>query len=64
MGRQTGDMAAKVLKGEAKASEMSCEVISAASLYINTAAADQIGLAIPEEMVSEATEKFTEITVE
>ena len=64
LGRQTGDMAAKVLKGEAKASEMSCEVISAASLYINTAAADQIGLAIPEEMVSEATEKFTEITVE
>ena len=64
LGRQTGDMAAKVLKGEEKASEMSCEVISAASLYINTAAADQIGLAIPEEMVSEATEKFTEITVE
>ncbi len=64
LGRQTGAMAAKVLKGEAKASEMPFEVISQASLYVNTAAADQIGLTIPEDMIKEAAEKFEEITVE
>lgn len=64
LGRQTGAMAAKVLKGEAKASEMPFEVISQASLYLNTAAADQIGLTIPEDMINEAAEKFEEITVE
>ena len=58
LGRQTGAMAAKVLKGEAKASEMPFEVISGASLYLNTAAADKIGLEIPEEMKNEAAEIF------
>ncbi len=58
LGRQTGAMAAKVLKGEAKASEMPFEVISEASLYLNTAAAEKIGLTIPEEMKSEAAEIF------
>ncbi len=58
LGRQTGAMAAKVLKGEAKASEMPFEVISGASLYLNTAAAEKIGLAIPEEMKNEAAEIF------
>ena len=35
LGKQTGKMAAKVLKGEAKASELNFEVISEPSLYVN-----------------------------
>ena len=64
LGKQTGAMAAKVLKGEAQASEMNYEVISEASLYVNTAAADKIGLALDEDFVNGAYEKFDEIIVE
>lgn len=64
LGKQTGAMAAKVLKGEAKASEMNFEVITEASLYVNTAAADKIGLALDEDFVNGAYEKFDEIVVE
>jgi len=42
LGKQTGKMAAKVLKGEAKASELNFEVISEPSLYVNFAAAEKI----------------------
>lgn len=48
LGKQTGRMAAKVLKGEAKASDMNYEVISEPSLYVNTAAAQKIGLTLPD----------------
>lgn len=64
LGKQTGAMAAKVLKGEAKAADMPFEVITQASLYVNTAAAEKINLEIPEDMVNRAAEKFDEIVVE
>lgn len=64
LGKQTGLMAAKVLKGEAKASEMNFEVISEPSLYVNTAAADKIGLALPEGFARSAYQLFEEIVVE
>lgn len=64
LGKQTGAMAARVLSGEAEASSMNFEVITEASLYVNTAAADKIGLALDEEFVAGAYEKFDEIVVE
>ena len=64
LGKQTGRMAAKVLKGEAKASEMNYEVISEPSLYVNTAAADKVSLALDDDFVASAYEKFDEIIVE
>lgn len=64
LGKQTGAMAAKVLKKEAKASDMKFEVISEASLYVNTAAADKIGMKLEEEFVNSAAEKFDMIAVE
>lgn len=64
LGKQTGRMAAKVLKGEAKASEMNYEVITEPSLYVNTAAADKISLELPDDFVASAYEKFEEIIVE
>lgn len=62
LGKQTGRMAAKVLKGEAKASELSFEVIEEASFYGNTAVADQLGITLPEELTASAKEMFDSIS--
>lgn len=61
LGVQTGKMAAKVLKGETKAGEMKFEVIEEAAFYGNTAVADNLGIILPEELVSAAKEMFQEI---
>lgn len=61
LGKQTGDMAAKVLSGEKKASEINFEIISEFSFYGNTAAADKLGLTLPEDLVSGAKEMFDTI---
>ncbi|MEG0564647.1 MAG: ABC transporter substrate-binding protein [Hungatella sp.] len=62
LGKQTGQMAAKILKGEKKAGEMNYEVISEAAFYGNSKVAATLGLTIPEELSSTAAEIFTEIT--
>lgn len=59
LGRQTGRMAAKILKGEAKASEMNFEVIEEAAFYGNSKAAETLGLSFPEELTASAKEMFT-----
>ena len=64
LGRQTGKMAAKVLKGETKASDMVFETITEPSLYVNYAAAEKLGLALPEHYGEEACQSFDEIVVE
>lgn len=64
LGKQTGKMAAKVLKGEAKASDMKFEVIEEPSLYVNTAAAEKVGLTLSEDFVAGAYQTFDTITVE
>lgn len=62
LGAQTGRMAAKILKGEAKANEMKFEVIEEAAFYGNNAAAENLGITLPEELVDSAKEMFQEIT--
>ena len=64
LGKQTGKMAAKVLKGEAKAADMKFEVISEPSLYVNTAAAEKLALTLPDGFAEGAYQTFDEITVE
>jgi putative ABC transport system substrate-binding protein len=64
LGIQTGKMAAKVLKGEAKASDLSFEVIEEPSLYVNTAAAAKINLDLDDDFVAGAYQTFDEIVVE
>lgn len=64
LGKQTGKMAAMVLRGEAKASDMNFEVISEPSLYVNYAAAEKIGLVLPYRYVTDAYQIFDEIVVE
>lgn len=61
LGRKTGEMAAKVLKGEAKASELSFELITEAGLYINTKVAENLGITINEELVNNAVETYDSI---
>lgn len=61
LGKQTGKMAAKVLKGEAKASELKYEVIKDAAFYGNTKVAENLGITLPSELTDSAAELFKEI---
>ena len=61
LGKQTGVMAAKVLKGEKKASEINFEIIEEGSFYGNTAVAEQLGITIPTELTNKAVEMFNTI---
>ena len=62
LGKQTGKMAAKVLKGEKKASEMPFETITEAGLYLNTKVAENLGITVPDSMNDRAVETFSEIS--
>lgn len=64
LGKQTGAMAAKVLRGEATAESMEYEVISEPSLYVNTTAADLVGITLDADYVASASESFDAIVVE
>lgn len=61
LGKQTGAMAAQVISGEKKASEINFEIIEEASFYGNTAVADNLGITLPEELASGAKEMFDAI---
>ena len=56
LGRQTGLMAAKVLKGEAKASEIPYEIITEPGLYVNTEALAKFGIVLTDELAARANE--------
>ena len=64
LGRKTGEMAAKVLKGEAKASELSFAQITEAGLYINTKVAENLGITIDDELINNAVETYDTIAEE
>lgn len=61
LGKETGLMAAKILKGEATAQDTPYISASAAELYVNTAAAEKIGMTLDDSYVSTAAEKFDTI---
>ena len=56
LGIQTGAMAAKVLKGEAKCSDMPFETISEYSTYINSTALTNMKITLPDDIKSSAVE--------
>lgn len=56
LGRQTGAMAAKILKNEATAEDLPYETISEYETYVNTPAAVALGIDIPDDIASKATE--------
>lgn len=56
LGRMTGQMAAKVLKGEASASDMPFESVTDFANYVNSSALSQFGLSVPDSIASTAVE--------
>lgn len=56
LGVQTGKMAAKILKGEAKATDMDYETISEYETYINSDALKTFGITLPEDISKVATD--------
>lgn len=64
LGEQTGKMAAKVLKGEKKASEMNFEIIEQAAFYANNKVAENLGVTIPQNLADSAAGLFDEITAQ
>ena len=56
LGRQTGLMAAKVLSGEAKASEIPYEIITEPGLYVNPTVLKQFGIELSAELAARANE--------
>lgn len=64
LGVETGAMAAKILKGEATAQDTNFITASKAELYVNTAAADKIGMKLDDSYVKDAAQTFDEIVVE
>lgn len=64
LGKQTGKMAAQVLKGEKEAAEMSFETIEESGLYYNKAVAELLGLSVDEAVIADAVETFESIEAE
>lgn len=62
LGEQTGEMAAKILKGEAQASEMPYETTSEPGFYVNMKVAENLGITVPDELTQSAVESFDEIS--
>lgn len=63
LGEQTGKMAAQVLKGEKKASEINFETVKdGAAFYGNNVVAENLGITIPDELRENAAGLFDEIT--
>lgn len=55
LGEQTGKMAAKVLKGEKKASEMNYEVITEPKIYVNEKVANNMKIKISDDVKADET---------
>ena len=62
LGKQTGKMAAQILKGEKKASEMNFETITEPGFYVNTAVAENLGITVPQDLADNAVESFYSIS--
>ena len=62
LGKETGKMAAQVLKGEKKASEIDYLQIAETGLYVNKRVAEDLGITLDEETVNSALESFDSIT--
>ena len=56
LGRQTGEMAAKILKGEASAYDMDYETISEYGIYVNSEAMAAFGIELPDAVAERAVE--------
>lgn len=61
LGYQTGEMAVRILKGEADPATTPVEVQTDLALYLNTGAAERMGVTLPDDLLAEADpENITE----
>ena len=58
LGKQTGRMAAKILRGEKKAKDINFETIENASLYLNEKVMNDLGLELNDELKNRAAEIY------
>ena len=58
LGRQTGLMAGQILKGESKASEVPFQTTSKAYLYLNSLAAEKLGIGLSQDLIARADQVF------
>ena len=61
LGIETGELAAKILKGEATTKDTNFITASKAELYVNTPAADKIGMKLDDAYIKDAAQTFDEI---
>ena len=64
LGRQTGKMAAAILKGETTADEQNYEICEDANLYINKAVGENLAIIFDDAYLAGAEEVFEEIVVD
>ena len=62
LGKDTGKMAAKILKGEVKAEDMEYQLLTESNLYVNEKVAENHGITAPDSMNDRAVETFSEIS--
>ena len=62
LGKDTGKMAAKILKGEEKAEDMEYQLLTESNLYVNEKVAENLGITVPDSMNDRAVETFSEIS--
>lgn len=58
LGRQTGEMAVRILTEDADPASMAVESQAETALVVNTAAAERMGVQIPQELLDQAAETF------
>lgn len=56
LGKMAGKLAAQILKGEAKASDLPYETVTEYSTYINSEAASAMGITVPSDVAAKAIE--------
>lgn len=56
LGKQTGAIAAKILKGEAKCQDIPYETISEYGIYINSASLSEMNISLPADVADRAVE--------
>lgn len=61
LGEKTGEMAAKIIKGEAEAKDTEYETIKDGEVIVNTAAAKKIGMTIDKDVQNQAKETYDKI---
>lgn len=62
LGKQTGRMAAKILRGEVEAKNLNYEIIESASLYVNSKVADNLNYIINQDIIDRANQVFNTIS--